>query len=50
MRRKATITALATGVLLALGATAYATTGADPDSPLGIVGSAVCSFIHSMLH
>jgi hypothetical protein len=50
MRRTAKITVLAAGALLALGATAYATTGADPGSPIGIVGNAVCSFIHSILH
>jgi len=49
VRRTLKIGAFAVGALFALGATAYATTGADPDSPIGIVGSAFCSVIHAII-
>jgi hypothetical protein len=50
MKRLVKIAALAVTALVALGATAYATTGVEPDSPMGVVGAAICSVIHSILH
>ena len=50
IRRTVKIAVLSVGALVALGATAYATTGADPDSPIGIVGSVFCGFINSVFH
>ena len=47
-RRPVKIGVLAVGALGALGATAYATTLADPDSTLGVVSSTFCSIVHSI--